>query len=262
MMTHLARKKWIRYGSIVIAVALVLYSIIGIDFSQMAPISFSQVAAVFSGLFQPDWGYVYDGSGEDLVSLLLITICIAFLGTAIATVIAWPFAFFCARNLWKSNTIVSRVFKFICNVLRAFPELVYAIIFVKMVGPGPFAGVLAIGLHQVGMLGKLYTEEIESADEAPVESLEAVGANFWQTLFYARMPGLTPTFISFSLNHFEIAVRSAATLGLVGAGGIGAPIIFAMQSRSWDKVGIILLGIIITVLVIDYLTGWLRKKLQ
>jgi len=140
--------------------------------------------------------------------------------------------------------------------------LVYAIIFVKMVGPGPFAGVLAIGVHQIGMLGKLYTEEMESMDEEPVESMTAVGANFWQTMFFARLPQLIPTYLSLALNHFEIAVRSAATLGLVGAGGIGAPMIFAIQSRAWDKVGIILFGIIITVFIIDAITGYLRKKLQ
>ena len=247
---------------VVIVFGIVIYSAAGINYSEVSQIKFSNVQSVFAGLFQPDWSYVYDGSGEDLLGLLFLTICIAFLGTIIATILALPLAFLSAHNLWKSTRMVSRVGKFFCNILRAFPELVYAIIFVKMVGPGPFAGVLAIGIHQIGMLGKLYTEEIESMDEGPVESMEAVGANFWQILFYARLPQLIPTFISFSLNHFEIAVRSAATLGLVGAGGIGAPMIFAIQSRAWDKVGIILLGIIVTVFIIDTFTGYLRKKLQ
>ncbi|MGM0125971.1 phosphonate ABC transporter, permease PhnE [Enterococcus sp. AZ194] len=247
---------------VLIVLFIVMYSALGIDYSEVSKITFTNVQAVFAGLFKPDWSYVYDGSGEDLVGLLFLTICIALLGTIIATILALPLAFISAHTLWKSNRIVSRVGKFFCNILRAFPELVYAIIFVKMVGPGPFAGVLAIGVHQIGMLGKLYTEEIEAMDEGPVESMESVGANFWQTLFYARIPQLMPTFISFSLNHFEIAVRSAATLGLVGAGGIGAPMIFAIQSRAWDKVGIILLGIIVTVFVIDTFTGYLRKKLQ
>ncbi|OTN89285.1 phosphonate ABC transporter, permease PhnE [Enterococcus sp. 7E2_DIV0204] len=250
------------YLPIIVVLAIILYSAAGIDYSEAGNMSFDMVKSVLSGLFHPDWGYIYDGSGEDLMSLLLLTIGIAFLGTVIATVLALPLTFISAHNLWKSNTIVSKIGKFICNVLRAFPELVYAIIFVKMVGPGPFAGVLAIGVHQIGMLGKLYTEEIESMDEAPVESMTAVGANFWQTMFYARLPQLIPTFLSLALNHFEIAVRSAATLGLVGAGGIGAPMIFAIQSRAWDKVGIILFGIIITVFLIDAITGYLRKKLQ
>lgn len=247
---------------ILITLVIIIYSALSLNYADMSNFSFSMVTSVFSGLFKPDWGYLYDGSGEDLLSLMFLTLCIAFLGTVIATILAFPLAFISAHNLWKSNKIVSMIGKFVCNVLRAFPELVYAIIFVKMVGPGPFAGVLAIGVHQIGMLGKLFTEEIESMDEGPVESMEAVGANFWQTLWYARLPQLIPTFISFALNHFEIAVRSAATLGLVGAGGIGAPMIFAIQSRAWDKVGIILFSIIITVFIIDTVTGYFRKKLQ
>ncbi|MGX6970138.1 phosphonate ABC transporter, permease protein PhnE [Vagococcus bubulae] len=251
-----------RYFPIVIVVIIILYSVFTIDYSSVSDISFNMIKSVMGGLFQPDWSFVYDGSGEDLISLLLLTICIAFLGTVLATILAIPLTLISAHNLWKSNIIVSKIGKFVCNVLRAFPELVYAIIFVKMVGPGPFAGVLAIGVHQIGMLGKLYTEEMEAMDEGLVESMTAVGANFWQTMFYTRFPQVMPTYMSLSLNHFEIAVRSAATLGLVGAGGIGAPMIFAIQSRAWDKVGIILFGIIITVFVIDTFTGYLRKKLQ
>ena len=206
-------------------------------------------------------GYVYDGSGEDLISLLLLTIGIAFLGTAIATVLAIPFALVSSRTLWH-NPVVPRVGKFACNVLRAFPELVYAIIFVRVVGPGPFAGALAIGVHQIGMLGKLFTEQIEAMDEAPVEAVRAVGGNFWQSLFYARLPQLMPIFSSLSLNHFEIAVRSASTLGLVGAGGIGAPLIFAIQARNWATVSIILIGVVVAVFAIDLLGGAIRKRLR
>ena len=82
----------------------------------------------------------------------------------------------------------NKIGKLICNVLRAFPELVFAIIFVKVVGPGPFAGVMAIGVHQIGMLGKLFTEEMEAMDERLVEEMHAVGANFWQTIFFVRIP--------------------------------------------------------------------------
>ncbi|MCD5001341.1 phosphonate ABC transporter, permease protein PhnE [Enterococcus saccharolyticus] len=251
-----------KYLPALIVLAIIAYSAVGLDYSEAKNISFPMIQSVIVGLFQPDWSFVYDGSGEDLVSLLLLTIGIAFLGTFIATFLAIPFTLLSAKNLWKSTGIVAKIGKFILNVLRAFPELVYAIIFVKMVGPGAFAGVLAIGAHQIGMLGKLYTEEMEGMDEKLVESMDAVGANFWQTMFFTRLPQLMPTYISLALNHFEIAVRSAATLGLVGAGGIGAPMIFAIQSRAWDKVGIILVGIIITVFVIDAVTGYIRKKLQ
>lgn len=245
-----------------LVIAIIVYSAAGLDYSSLKTFSLSMAGEVVKGLAHPNWSFFYDGSKEDLVSLLLLTIGIAFLGTSVATVAAIPLSLLCASTLWKSAPLIPRIGKLFCNILRAFPELVYAIIFVKVVGPGPFAGVLAIGVHQIGMLGKLYAEEIESMDEEPVEAIHAVGANFWQAFFYARVPQLMPLFSSLALNHFEIAVRSASTLGLVGAGGIGAPLIFAIQSRSWDKVSIILLGVIVTVFFIDLLAGIIRKKLR
>lgn len=252
-------KKW---AAGILIIAIILYSAIGIDYSGLRTFSLSMGMEVLRGLAHPQWTFLYDGSGEDLISLLLLTFGIAFLGTALATILAIPLTLLSASNLWKSQLWVAKIGKFICNVLRSFPELVYAIIFVKVVGPGPFAGVMAIGVHQIGMLGKLYTEEMEAMDETPVEAMRGVGANFWQTLFFARIPQLMPTYSSLSLNHLEIAVRSASTLGLVGAGGIGAPLIFAIQARSWEKVSIILIGIIITVFILDMLTGIIRKKLR
>lgn len=241
---------------------LVIWSAFSLDYSGLSTFSLSMGMDVFKGLVQPDWAFLYDGSGEDLVSLLLLTIGIAFLGTMIATILAIPLTLLSAVNLWKAHPLVTKIGKFVCNVLRAFPELVFAIIFVKVVGPGPFAGVMAIGVHQIGMLGKLFTEEMEAMDERLTEEMEAVGANFWQTIFFVRVPYLLPIYSSLALNHFEIAVRSAATLGLVGAGGIGAPLIFAIQTRSWSKVSIILIGVVITVFILDQITGIIRKKLR
>ena len=232
---------------------LVIWSAFSLDYSGLSTFSLSMGMDVFKGLAQPDWAFLYDGSGEDLVSLLLLTIGIAFLGTMIATILAIPLTLLSAVNLWKAHPLVTKIGKFVCNVLRAFPELVFAIIFVKVVGPGPFAG---------GMLGKLFTEEMEAMDERLTEEMEAVGANFWQTIFFVRVPYLLPIYSSLALNHFEIAVRSAATLGLVGAGGIGAPLIFAIQTRSWSKVSIILIGVVITVFILDQITGIIRKKLR
>ncbi|WP_396163098.1 PhnE/PtxC family ABC transporter permease, partial [Carnobacterium sp.] len=142
---------------LILLLVLLSYSAVSIDYSGLSTFSLSMGLDVLKGLSQPDWSFVYDGSGEDLISLLLLTIGIAFLGTAIGTVLAIPFTLLSASNLWKSAPFVSKIGKFVCNVLRAFPELVFAIIFVKVVGPGPFAGVMAIGVHHIGMLGKLYT---------------------------------------------------------------------------------------------------------
>ncbi len=248
--------------AIIIITILVVLSAVNLDYSNMASFSWELARGVFKGLSKPDWSFVYDGSGEDLVSLILLTIGIAFLGTSIATVFALPFSMLAASNLWKGNKVVPKIGKAVLNVLRAFPELVYAIIFVKVVGPGPFAGVMAIGIHQIGMMGKLFTEEFESMDETLLESMDSVGANFWQALFFTRLPQLMPMFASLALNHFEIALRSAAILGLVGAGGIGAPLVFAIQSRQFSKVSIILIGVVMTVFSLDMLTGEIRKRLK
>lgn len=259
MIREVSKKTWLLWGLFVV---LFLLSAMDLDYSGLSTFSLAMGRDVLIGLSQPDWSFFYDGSGEDLFSLLLLTIGIACLGTMIATVLAIPITLLSAANLWSATPWVAKIGKFICNVLRAFPELVYAIIFVKVVGPGPFAGVMAIGVHQIGMLGKLFTEEMEAMDERLTEEMQAVGANFWQTMFFVRVPYLMPIYSSFALNHFEIAVRSAATLGLVGAGGIGAPLIFAIQTRTWSKVSIILIGVVITVFALDQITGIIRKKLR
>ncbi len=259
MIREVSKKTWLLWGLFVV---LFLLSAMDLDYSGLSTFSLAMGRDVLKGLSQPDWSFFYDGSGEDLFSLLLLTIGIACLGTMIATVLAIPITLLSAANLWSATPWVAKIGKFICNVLRAFPELVYAIIFVKVVGPGPFAGVMAIGVHQIGMLGKLFTEEMEAMDERLTEEMQAVGANFWQTMFFVRVPYLMPIYSSFALNHFEIAVRSAATLGLVGAGGIGAPLIFAIQTRTWSKVSIILIGVVITVFALDKITGIIRKKLR
>lgn len=242
-------------------VLLILWSFMSIDYSMLSNISWDLAKGVFSGLLKPMWSFFYDGSGEDTLSLLMITLGIGFLGTFLASLIAVPAGILASSSLWK-NSKLAQVGKAILNVLRAFPELIYAIIFVKVVGPGPFAGVLAIATHQIGMMGKLFAEEMDHIDMAPVEAMEAVGANFFQILFFARIPQVLAIFASLIINHFEIAVRSASTLGLVGAGGIGAPLIFAIQARNWGIVSIILIGVIVTVFLIDTLASLLRKKLR
>lgn len=216
--------------------------------------------AIFTGIFHPDWGYISQPGGEDLLHGLLDTLAIAILGTFISAFLCVPFAFWAAVNMSKGRTI-SGSGKFVLSFIRTFPELVMAIIFIKAVGPGSFAGVLALGLHSIGMLGKLFSEEIENMDLGPTEALMATGANRFQTLWFAGIPQVIPGFISYTLYRFEINVRSATILGVIGAGGIGTPLIFALTSRDWNRVGMILLGIIVMVTMIDLISGYLRKKI-
>lgn len=215
--------------------------------------------AILSGLFHPDWDYVYLPEGEDLLRGLLDTLAIAVLGTFISAFLCIPFAFWAANNMSKGLAITGAG-KFMLSFIRTFPELVMALLFIKVVGPGSFAGVLALGLHSIGMLGKLFSEEVENIDLGPSEALTATGANRMQTLWFAIIPQVLPGFLSYTLYRFEINLRAATILGIIGAGGIGTPLIFALQSRDWERVGVILLGIIVMVSIVDIISGYLRKK--
>lgn len=257
------RSRWsrIRLWLIVLAVAAVyVWTFSGLKFTGIKPTAWEITKAIFNGLFHPDWGYVYLPEGEDLLRGLLDTLAIAALGTFVSAILCIPFAFWAASSKGKARA-ASASGKFVLTFIRTFPELVMAIMFIKAVGPGSYAGVLALGLHSIGMLGKLFSEAIENLDMGPAEALTASGANRLQTLWYAIVPQVLPFFYSFSLYRFEINVRSAAILGMVGAGGIGTPLLFALEGRSWSRVGIIMIGIVVTVTLIDMISGYIRKKI-
>ncbi|MEH7123926.1 phosphonate ABC transporter, permease protein PhnE [Bacillus sp. JJ1773] len=254
-------KKPIRQWIIYLALALIyIWAFSGMPITGVKETAAQVSKAIFSGIFSPDWDYVYLPDGEDLLRGLLDTLAIAILGTFISAFLCVPFAFWAAANMSKGKSL-SHSGKFILSFVRTFPEIVMAIMFIKAVGPGSFAGVLALGLHSIGMLGKLFSEEIENVDPGPAEALTATGANRMQILWFAVLPQVMPGFLSYTLYRFEINVRSAAILGIIGAGGIGTPLIFALSSRDWDRVGIILLGIIVMVTCIDLLSGYIRKKI-
>lgn len=244
----------------IVSIALIVWSCTGTDFGGIKASAAQIAGAIFSGIFHPDWSYVYNGTGEDLISQLWQTICIAFLGTFISAIISLPFAFWAANTRHK-KWYASRSGKIVLAIIRSFPEIVLALMFIKAVGPGSAAGVLALGFHSVGMLAKLFSEAIENLEDGPNEAVTSVGGSKFNIIMFSTMPNLMPALISNTLYRFDVSIRSASILGLVGAGGIGYPLIIALQYRQWNRVGIILLGIIVMVVVIDWISGWIRKKL-
>ncbi|MCM0582528.1 phosphonate ABC transporter, permease protein PhnE [Weissella diestrammenae] len=255
-------RRQIGQGSIgLIVIGLLIWAFSGIPLSAVKSTAWTITQAIFNGLFHPDWAYVYTGDGEDLFSALIQTLAIAFLGTFISAILSVPFAFWAARTSHRWFTPRSTSGKVALTVIRVFPEIVLAIMFIKAVGPGAYAGVLAVGIHSIGMLGKLFSEAVENIDRGPNESIVAAGGTGLDGLTLATLPAVLPEFMNYTLYRFEISVRSASILGIVGAGGIGAPLIFALQTRSWSRVGIILLGVIIMVTVIDAVSGFIRHKL-
>ncbi|ARQ08067.1 MULTISPECIES: phosphonate ABC transporter, permease protein PhnE [Macrococcoides] len=244
---------------IIILLAIYIWAFSGMPKIEIKEKSFEILSNIWNGIIHPDTGYIYMPEGEDLLRGLLETFAIAFLGTMISAVLCIPLAFLSARNI--SNRFLSEVSKFFLSLIRVFPEIIMALLFIKAVGPGAFAGVLAVGIHSIGMLGKLFAEDMENLDMGPSEALMATGANKTKTLMFAVVPQILPAFLSFVLYRFEINLRSASILGLIGAGGIGTPLIFALQGRTWDRVGMILIGIIIMVIIVDTLSSAIRKRL-
>ncbi|MBM7618039.1 phosphonate transport system permease protein [Weissella uvarum] len=262
-MQHTKRTLWQQSKPWVITLIVILiyiWAFSGIDLSSIKETAGEVTQSILNGLFHPDWAYVYTGDGEDLINALIETLAIAFLGTFISAFLTLPFAFLAAHTK-RGFSAHASIGKFILTVIRVFPEIVLALMFIKAVGPGAYAGVLAVSIHSIGMLGKLFSEAIEDIDYGPNEAITAAGGTSLDGMTLATFPSVMPALMNYTLYRFEIAVRSASILGIVGAGGIGAPLIFALQTRNWSRVGIILLGIIVMVTVIDYLSGQIRKRL-
>jgi phosphonate transport system permease protein len=191
----------------------------------------------------------YWGIGK-WVQLLVDTVLLAFMGTLIGTILAFILCFPGSRNLVQSYALY-----FVCRRImefgRAVPELVYAMIFVFSFGLGPFPGVLAIAIHTVGALGKLFSEVNENIDMHPVEGVRASGADWFQVMRFAVVPQVLPNFLSYTLLRFEINVRAAAIIGFVGAGGIGQELMFVIRQFVYTDISAIVVMIIITVVIID-----------
>lgn len=260
-MTKISFRSHIRpWGIFVIVLLVYIWAFSGAPVMEIKETAISSIKGMVSGFLSPDWNYVYEPGGEDLLRSLLETLAIAILGTFISALLCIPFALLAAINISKSRGL-SSFFKIVLSGVRVFPELILALIFIKAVGLGPFAGILALGIHSIGMLGKLIAEAIENMDLQATEALMASGANKLQTLWFAVIPEVLPAFMSYTLYRFEISIRAAAILGLVGAGGIGAPLIFALNGHTWERVGIILIGIIIMVTLVDFISASIRRRI-
>ena len=133
--------------------------------------------------------------------------------------------------------------------------------FIRVTGPGPFAGVLTMSLTSIGMLAKLYVDVIEDLDTSILESMESLGCTMIEKIRFGILPQLSALFLSIIIYRFDMNLRDAAVLGLVGAGGIGAPLIFAMNSYRWEEVGSILIGLVILILIVEYVSNKIRTKL-
>ncbi|MDO5529860.1 MAG: phosphonate ABC transporter, permease protein PhnE [Paracoccus sp. (in: a-proteobacteria)] len=219
-------------------------------FVNDAPRAASDLA---SRAFPPRWSYM-----ERLWAPLWDTINIATLGTLLGIVLAVPLAFLAASNTTPSRLIL-RPFALFCIVAsRSINSLIWALLLVSILGPGILAGIIAIGFRSVGFIGKLLYEAIEETDVKQIEAITATGASQAQILSYGIVPQVLPTFYGISVFRWDINIRESAILGLVGAGGLGMQLSSSLNQLAWPQVSLIILVVLATVVVSEWVSAKVR----
>jgi phosphonate transport system permease protein len=193
----------------------------------------------------------------DFLNAIFETLGMAFIGTLLAALLAVPMGFLGSKNVVSSPILHFPLRRFY-DFIRGIDALIWALVWINVVGLGPFAGILAIACSVSGELVKLFSEAIENVDPKPIEGVRASGANTIQIIRYAIMPQVLPVILSTSLYYFESNTRSATILGIVGAGGIGLALADRIRVLAWDQASLIIIMILVTVYLIDILSNRIR----
>ncbi len=239
---------------IIILVSLISFFFIPFNLSEIFN-GIPRILEFLRDLFPPKISEI-----ERYLYLIIETVSMGITGTILAIILSIPLGILAARNIthYRVINIFSRETS---NFFRAMPELMFALLFVAAVGLGPFAGVLAIALHTTGFLGKFYCESIENIDKKPLEAIDSTGAKYIQKIRHAVLPQIIPLFNSYNLYLLDRNIRASTVMGVVGAGGIGFELIMSMRVFDYQRALTIILLILITILIIDKISSWLRKKI-
>ncbi len=251
---------WAARALAVAAIALLIFGLWYLGFSLTRFLNgIDSLGKLTVLMFPPEWGD--SATLWRFVKALGETVAIAFLGTLLAACFALPLSLVAARN-----TTVSRILRFFArrgfDTLRGVDVLVWALIWVNVVGLGPFAGVLAIAISDIGSLGKLFSEAIEASDQKAVEGVKASGGNKLHSIRFGLLPQVAPVLIGQCLYYFESNTRSATIIGIVGAGGIGLQLSEQIRTLEWQKVAFLIIMILVTVSVIDHISTRLRTTIS
>ncbi len=209
-------------------------------------------------------GYQLSQNGAYLEQGVVETIFLALMSTTLGAIIAIPVGFLAARNLMGGNPITLAIYfvvRTILNIIRSIEPLIIAIVFVVIVGLGPFPGVIAITLHTVAALGKLYSEVIEGIDPGPLEAIRATGGTWVQMVRYAVIPQIVPPFMSFTIYRWDINVRTSTIIGFVGGGGIGFYLYQWIIKGDYRAIGSAFIAIVIIVMILDFVSARIRARL-
>lgn len=240
----------------VLIAAMLVFSGLRIEFSLTELIEgIPNMWELLVQLVPPDWAYF-----SEITSPMLETIRMAIIGTTFGGLLAFPLSMFAARNIFSSAWITAPA-RFVLNLIRTLPELLLAAIFVAVFGIGPIPGIFALTFFSLGIIAKLFYESIEAINPGPMEAMTAVGANKIKWITFGVIPQVMASFTSFFLYAFEINIRAAAVLGLVGAGGIGLYYEKTLGFFQYEKTSAIIFYTLVIVLIIDYFSTKLRKRL-
>lgn len=249
-----------RMPAVATAVALVglfLFGMVWLGFSlEKLVTGISRLGVIIGLMFPPSPG----GLLHLYLKGLSETLAIAFLGTLLAAVIAFPLAFIAAKNV-VGQRIVHFLSRRIFDTIRGVDTLIWALIFINVVGLGPFAGILAVAMSDVGSFGKLFSEAIETADTKPIDGVTSTGGSAFHQIRFGIVPQVLPVILSQVLYYFESNTRSATVIGIVGAGGIGLYLSNEINQQNWDHVAFLIIMVLITVAIIDFISARLRFAL-
>ncbi|HEX6062504.1 MAG TPA: phosphonate ABC transporter, permease protein PhnE [Candidatus Limnocylindria bacterium] len=259
---------WRRNVTVILTIAVLAigFKILDIDLSRSNP---SYMGQVLLQLVQFDWSVMtpqneFETFWDTAGGLMIITIFLGIMGTAFALIVAVPMSFLGARNIMAGNPITNGIYvavRLLFTIIRSIDVLIVVLIVLPLFGLGNASGVFALAFHNVGVMGKLYSEAIEGIDAGPAEAMTATGANRFQVIWAAIVPQLVNPFISFTIYRLDTNVRLANVIGLVGGGGIGVALFQNIQLLRYHTAGTFILLIVVTVAAMDFISAQIRKRL-
>ncbi|ULG74143.1 phosphonate ABC transporter, permease protein PhnE [Macrococcus brunensis] len=249
-------KRYKTIFTVLLLLALLIWSGYQTQFSfQSLAIGFPEMMNLIKEMLPPDWSYF-----SEIIEPMLDTIRMAVLGTTFGSLLAVPVALLSANNVFRSRWITVPV-RFILNIIRTIPDLLLASIFVAVFGIGALPGIFALTVLSFGIVAKLFYESLENIDNGPLEAMTAVGANKTKWITFGVLPQAIAPYLSFVLFTFEINIRAAAVLGLVGAGGIGLFYDKTLGYFEYSKVTTIIIFTLLIVMLIDFTSTKVRERL-
>ena len=240
--------------SILIMIIIVSFAVVGLLDGKRLSEGIPDLINMVKQILPPDFSRAFSWFKP-----LIDTLAMSIAGTGMAIILSLPISLGAAQNT-TPHPLVYFISRIILNITRAIPELLLGIIFVAAVGFGALPGVLALGFHSVGMVGKFFAESIEHTDKAPIEAAKAAGCNYSQIIFHSIFPQVLPQIADVSFYRWEYNFRASMVLGAVGAGGIGFEIIGALRLLKYQEVSALLLIVLVMVTLVDSLGNYLRRK--